>query len=824
MISRFILRESQQFEFKILSISALIALLLIFIVTALLKGLSSEFQNEAESLLGGRLVLESPTPLSQSLEQQAKEGGLQTARNIEFFSMLNANDQFLLAKVSAFSGQFPLVGQLLISNQVGQQQAFNQAPQAGQAWVVERILSELQLKIGDKIGVGNTELTIAGVLTKYPLLLSRSNFMAPTIYVNLADLDKMAVIKLGSRINYRLVVMGEDKQIEAFTSLESVRTEGVKMTTAQQGRQTIQRPFRIANRYLSVILVIQTLLSGLAIAVCSHLYARRQKLAVAMMRAFGATYGKILSLYLSVYAAFVSMITLAVFGIGYAIIQALFKVVPVLKTLTIQIPPLAYGLTFLMACFIVIGFSLPPILALRDDTVTQMKQNSSKATPTRFYWIYFLTICMIVLTLLSIFSEYRVPLRMMSLVTVVAVLIFGLGWLFFKSLEKMKPYAGYTLKMVMGGFLRLRWLGLTQWVVYGLIFTALMVIEIIQYDLLVQWQTGLPEETPNYFLINIQKDQEQSLQKWFNDNNILTASTYPIVRATFTHINDEPVSTWGEGRGQETAPTGLNRAINLSWMSAIPKDNTVMKGEEWSDNLREEHVVSIEERFAYRRGIDVGDTLTFLMGAEFVRAKVIQIRQVNWESFKPNFYVIFPPGVIDNLPASYISSFYLPKEKAYLINELTDRFLEASLIDIDAMLSMVRKLIRQFAFGLEFVLFIMLISGLLLMWIIMQVMLKERMHESALLKILGVPKGMIKKTLLIEYGTLGLLCGLIGAFFAQMIIHDVAFEFFDLSYQFSWIWFGIGAFFGALLLLGFALIGFRKVFLVPPLLILRQTA
>lgn len=823
MILNFILRERYQSEFKILGISAFIALLLIFVITALLKGVSSELEGEAKALLGGNVILESPSPIPTSIGEQAQALNLKVADNIEFFSMLHAKEQFLLSKVSAFLQPFPLINDIKIKKENDQIGNVLAPPDIGEVWVSDRVVIEFGISIGETIEIGNAEFKVTGILEKYPLLLSGSTFLAPVVYANQADLDKMGVIKLGSRINYRKIIAGPQEDLDQYLSLTSVKESGLKIVTVEQGQRTIQRPFRVANRYLAVILVIQTLLSSVAIALCSHLYAKRQQTSVAVMRAFGAPFSKIMALYLSVFFMLTAVVTLMVYGVGLFFIKGVFLFFNPLDISDFSIPLVAYGLTFFVATLIVIGFALPPLLSLRKISVIEIKQGAYDASRLSYTWIYILSGMLIAMSVLTIFAQYQVPLRLMSQIFVVGVICFGIGWFFFKGIDIIKNWVGYTIRMALYGLVRLKWLGVTQWVIYCLLFTFLLLIEILQYDILVKWQAQLPDDTPNYFVINVQPFQVKDLSKWFDKNGVDSVSLFPVVRATFTHVNGKAVSTWGEGRSDPNAPRGLNRAINLTWADQIPEDNIILSGIDWQSVLKGEAKISIEQDFAKSRDIKLGDTLTFLIDSEMVTGEVVQIRSLNWESFRPNFFIIFPSGVLEKFPSSYISSFYLPSEKRSALNHLTDEFLEVSLIDVEAMLNMMRKLVRQFSLGLESILFIMLITGLLLMWVVIKSMLKERMHESALLKILGVPKGLIKKTVIIEYGILGLFCGLIGALFAQMIAYDIAYDYFEINYFFSAKWFVIGGGFGAVVLILFAWLGFRKVFQVPPLLILRQT-
>lgn len=823
MVFRFFRREYNQIEFKILFLSALIALWMIFVITALLHGLSSDLSGRAKNLLGGSAILEAPEKIPDTFRDLTLKYNLKIADNLEFFSMAYVDEKFLLIQVSAFKNTYPLVGHIEIANKAGNDLQIKLPPPSGEAWVSDRVLADLQINLGDNIHIGNVTLKVTGLLKKFPLLLSRSNILSPLVYVNQDDIYKMGVAQEGSQINYRLIVEGDDENLKNFMSLPEVSKAGFNVTTTEKSQESISRPFRIANRYLSVILVIQTLLSGIAVAVSCHIYAKRQEKTVAVMRTLGASFWKIFYLYLGVFFFVFFAAVLAAGLLGILSIKAGVNFLTQFGLLDITIPGIAYMLTIWIGFLLIIGVALPSILSLRNTSAVEIQKQTKSTFTFLQFCIYLFISIMIVASLLGVFYEFRLPLTMLCQVILMGCVSFGMAWLFWKALFYFKNISGYTLKMALQSLLRLRKLGYTQWVIYSLVFTFLLIIEIIQYDVLPAWQQQLPEKTPNFFLVNIQEDQVPLLKQWFSTHQVASASLYPVVRGAFTHVNGQAVSSWGEGRSDPNAPAGMNRSINLTWMSVLPEDNQVIQGINWSELAPGQPLISVEENFAKQRNLKLDDELSFLVEGQSITAKIVQVRTLNWQSFKPNFFVIFPPGVLEAFPKSYIGSFYLPKIDRSLITSLTQEFIELSVIDLEAMIETMRSLVRQFSLALELVLLIMLFTGLLLIWVIMQGLLKKRLHEGALLKILGVPKGLLKKMMLIENILLGSSCGLTAAFFAQMIVHDISYEYFDIYYTIKMKWFLWGAGLGAVLLITFSSFSFRKVFYVSPLLILRKT-
>jgi putative ABC transport system permease protein len=198
------------------------------------------------------------------------------------------------------------------------------------------------------------------------------------------------------------------------------------------------------------------------------------------------------------------------------------------------------------------------------------------------------------------------------------------------------------------------------------------------------------------------------------------------------------------------------------------------------------------------------------------------VRTLEWTSFRPNFFVIFPDKVLNEFPHSYITSIYLPQDHKATLFALAKEYVELSIIDIDDILQSVRVMVDKLSMALDGLLLMVFVLGILIMYASLLSSLKERMQESAMLQILGAKKAFIGKLLVVEFGLLGLFSGIVGSGIAMILAKGLAVRYFSVDFHLSLSWFVYGTLLSTCVITLFGLVGARKVFQVSPLWLLRQ--
>jgi len=292
---------------------------------------------------------------------------------------------------------------------------------------------------------------------------------------------------------------------------------------------------------------------------------------------------------------------------------------------------------------------------------------------------------------------------------------------------------------------------------------------------------------------------------------------YPMLVGRFIAINDQPVLA--KNYTSNRAKRFVARSFTLSSAEILPKDNSIVAGKFWNS---EPGQLSIEAGFAKEMGINLGDTLHFRIAGQDVSAKVTSLRSVQWESFNVNFFVLASPDVVQDLPKTYITSFYLANPANNLIPSLVREFPSITVINVEALLAQVRQIITRASLAIQYIFLFTLLAGVMVLYAAISASHEERLYEGAILRTLGATRRQVLLSLIAEFTTLGLLAGVLAASAASGIGYVLAVQIFDLPYHFNgWLWI-IGVLGGALGVGLAGVLGTRSLLQRPPLETLRK--
>lgn len=362
---------------------------------------------------------------------------------------------------------------------------------------------------------------------------------------------------------------------------------------------------------------------------------------------------------------------------------------------------------------------------------------------------------------------------------VLALLLGGIGWGGLLLLRRL-TVTRLSLRLAINRLLRQPWMTLTQLAAFSLSFMLLALLLVLRGDLLDRWQQQLPPDSPNYFLLNMTPQQVPQVTEFLTQHQITPSTFYPIVRVRLSEINEQLATE----RVAEDAPGGeaVNRELNLTWQQDLPAHNILTAGQ-WPPKADE---VSIEQGIADRLGIKIGDKLTFSGDTQSFGATVSSVRQVDWESLRPNFYFIFPPGALDGQPQTWLTSFRYHGD-GEILTQLNRQFPTLSLLDIGAMLKQVGQVLQQVSRALEVMVVLVIICGTLLLLAQVQVGMRQRRQELVVYRTLGASKRLLRGTLWWEFALLGLVAGLAAAIGAEAALWALQRLVFDFPWQPNWV-------------------------------------
>ena len=339
------------------------------------------------------------------------------------------------------------------------------------------------------------------------------------------------------------------------------------------------------------------------------------------------------------------------------------------------------------------------------------------------------------------------------------------------------------------------------------------------------WQRQLPEDAPNHFMFNIFNLQKNAIEGFLNDHDITHSSFYPMVRGRLTEVNGTDIKTLLEQRPADDEGS-YRRELNLTWSDQLGPDNAVVDGQWWGAQDHTENngqtLVSVEAEFAKGLGIKVGDQLTFSIAGQTTQAQVASLRSVQWDSMQPNFFVIFANEILGGDAASWLTSFYLSPAQKPLLNQLAREFPTATLIELDSVIEQIQTIIQQVSLAVEFILLLVLSCGVLVLIASIQATLDMRFKESAILRTLGARRGLVAGSLMIEFGVLGWLAGLLAVMGAESCLLFLQTRVFDGNFSVHPLLWLSGPWIGMALIGGIGFLSTRRVIATPPLNVLRN--
>ena len=480
---------------------------------------------------------------------------------------------------------------------------------------------------------------------------------------------------------------------------------------------------------------------------------------------------------------------------------------------------LTIGAIVLTAVVVLVGFALPPLLRLRRVPPARVLRRDLEPPPLRYVVVYGLAIGAVLALLYWIVRDPRLVGYVAGGLGVTFLVLALAGWLLVRALAPLRRGVGVAWRYGLANIVRRGRDSVVQIVAFGLGFTVLLLLALVRDDLLRDWQASLPADAPNYFMINIRPDEGPAVREFFERTGFPSTELVPMLRARLIAIDGKPVEQLQFT--SDRANDFVEREANLTWSRALGPGNRIVAGDWWKETQPDDPQVSVEREYAELLGLKLGDTLTYDIAGEAVTGRVTSLREVRWDTFKPNFFVVFSPGVLDDVTGTLITSVHVEPDQRPALLELVRRFPEVTIIDIEALLSQVRDVMNKASLAVQYVFLFTLAAGLMVLLAAVQSTRDERRYESAMLRTLGATRSVVFQGVAAEFIVLGALAGLLAAAGATVIGYLLATRVFDLQYSPDpWVWVvGVG---GGAVLVGLAgVLAARSVVTHPPMQALR---
>lgn len=805
--ARLLFRDLRSGELALLFVALLVAVSAMTTVGFFSERVEKALESQAGRLIGADLVVDSDHPLSPAFASQARKTGLVHSRSVKFPSMVNFRNSSLLVEIKAVENGYPLRGKLRISN------GLKGIPAPGTIWVDRKLLVRLHVAAGSVAEIGDARFRVAGIVEEEPEAAFSFMSLGPGLIMNLSDLPSTGLIREGSRVHYVFYLAGNSSGIAAYRNwAKSTLGRGQRIEDAREGSPQLRDMLDHSGVFLKMAALLSVVLAAVAVSLSVRRFVERHLDGCAVMRVLGATRPRLLRLFLYQF----SMLGLAA-GLlgglaGFFAQRLLAGLLSGFFSVALPDPSLLPAFEgFMAGMLLLLGFSLPPVFSLAKVPALHVIRREI-AAPKGGY-----ALGLAALLLLFLWQAGSMKLGLIVFGGFCFMLLFSA--LVVRFFLGNLGAGGSGWRYGLASLKRRRTESAIQIVAFGLGLMAVLTLTLVRGDLFETWEESLPVDAPNRFVLNIQHEEMRAVADFFRERKMPVPQFFPMVRARLVGMNGRSVSSkdYQESRAKRL----VDREFNLSWRQR--QGNEIVAGKWWGKGSAGKPFFSVEEGLAKTLSITMGDELTFEIAGNRLTGKVTNLRRVDWNSFKVNFFVLTPPGVLDAYPTSYITSFYVPPGNDEAMSALSKAFPTLLVVDVSTIIARMRAMMDQAAKAVEFVFYFSLAAGVMVLVAAFSSTQDERMREGAILRTLGASRRQIVTAHFSEFLMLGGFSGLFGAIGATGIGYLVSKKLLDQAFGFDPVVALAGLAAGMLVIPLLGLFWTTKVLANPPSAVLRDT-
>ena len=825
-----------------LIISALVlAVMVVTAVSLLADRVERGLNQQITSFLASDLALRGDVEIEQKYLDRIKADDLQSANTATFRSMVFWGDNSHLASIKAVEEDYPLRGKIEVSglDELENTTKLSHGPASGEAWVEPRLLNLLDIKLGDKLEVGYSQLTVTRLIVNEPDRGTGFAIAGARVMMNYGDLTESQLIRPGSRIRYRLLMAGEEQNIANFSewfNAQSLSQESnteinhYRLLTPENSQERLSEALGRGRAFLLLSGTIGVLLAGLAMALASHRYASRLTDQVALMKAWGQPSNTIRRSQFSRLLIIAAISTLIGVALGWLVHYLLLEIARGFFNAQLPQPGLRPWLIAVVTGFVsVIGFALPalwhlpsiaPLKVLRrdlpDDLVSQGRRLLIGISALLILTLWYSgSLIMSVVFLGALFSLFGVC-------ALIALQIL-------KLVQRFGQWRGSYVRLGLANLWRRRSQTMVQLVGFSTTLMLLLIVVGLRTSLIAEWQEQLPDNAPSHFLFNVAGSELEPIKEVLVEENVEAIRWYPMVRGRLVGLNGEPLTL-----ERLRQADGLEREVNFTQSATPPTDNGIVAGEWWSEDDIDTNQFSIEQEVASQLGVTIGDIIEFSIGGITFSATLTSVRTVDWQSMNPNFYIVFKPGLLDRFAPNWITGVrdldadsaqgQVFKKASPFVSRIIKQYPAAVVLEISQIIERIREVITRVSQGLELILLMVLACGGLVLFAAIGVSFDERLRDNAVLRTLGSSRKIVLGALTTEFAVLGFIAGLIASFGAEVVLYFVQIKVFNMAPNLHPLLWVIGLLAGVSLITVLGLLRSREIITVPPLQSLRQVS
>ncbi|MBS1969415.1 MAG: ABC transporter permease [Bdellovibrionales bacterium] len=730
------------------------------------------------------------------------------SQTYEFYAMMTSDKGSRLVMVRAVDDTYPLYGTVGLASgeEIRGDSPNKEILKSMTAWVYPELEAQIGLHKGDEIQLGQLKLKIADVISKDGTQTFRAASIAPRVFINRALLPQSGLIQFGSTfsVNYFFKLKNEEFTNDRKAELLKVlKDPAIQIETAKTASEDSSRQLGYLSDYLGLVAIIALFMSALGAAYLFRLFMTQRMREVAILRSLGLQATRAVSLY----AAQVTILGLLSL-IPTVIVSSL--VLPLLSELLASLTPFnlypSMSLRAVLMALIlgVIGsfvICLPFLLKIQDLKPSRLfaEEKFSSSIEIQKPWVFLPGIVLFWLLAVAQSNSFKIGSVFVGAFFVVLLILSATGMLLLMALRGAGRFKNWVNKYSLLGLSRRRASSLAIFIALGLGSLLINVLPQLKVSLQNEFKTESVSKIPSLFMFDIQDDQVEPVKEFLRQQDISSIGFSPLVRARILKVNGQEFERKAEDGGfttreQEAEARFRNRGVNLSYREGVSESETIVEGRPLApmfDPSKQKYAeLSVEAKYADRLGIKIGDVLQFDVQGVEIDGQVVNLRKVKWTSFQPNFFVIMQNGVLNDAPKTFITA--LPKmpeaKKEQMQMELAKRFSNVSIVDVQRTVNEVLKIADQMSWSLELMAGLALFTGYVVLYSIVSGQVRLRRWELNMLKVVGAKFGAVSRYLVLEFVTLALGAGIMGAGLSVVVSYFISYYVFEGSFVFNWVW------------------------------------
>lgn len=726
----------------------------VFSVALLADRLTQSMKVSGREFLAADRVIETANPLPNEWLTLARKMGLAQSQTIEFSTMLLAGEQMQLAAIKAINAGYPFYGHLALSPQ--------QVVQPGGVWLSRQLMLLLQVKQGDHVQLGAISLRVAGELLQEPDQSFNPLAFAPRALIHQQDLAAAQVILPGSRVSYRYLFHGQSAELSAWDEwLSSHLQMGQKLLKPEQANRNLSQQLERSERFFRIASLLGVLLGAVAMSIAIQQFSRQTQSMLALLKTLGASRRQILQLLIGL----LSLLSLTGIALGcllgwvihHGMISLLGNAIPS----ELAAPPIQlFMLAFAVGGAFILLLVMVPLWRLLDVPALRVLRQEQESRVPAWLALPLLISGLLAINLLLL-QDARLVVGLLGGVVILIALLGALGYLFLRLLPKGSTGSSFYLAVQHWQRQPVEILHQLSGIALALLLFGVVIS--VRSEVVSGFHTFLPADAPNRFMINIPDGDKSALEQFMQQHEWVHAPFYPIIRGRLTHINQDAVTQQDEQSGRK----GIHRELTMTAQAALPADSQIASGLPWAATQTQQ--VSIEQGIAKELNIQVGDTLRFMVEGQSFVVTVRNIRHVDWQSMRPNFYMIFSADVIKPFAVNWMTSLRI--SAAQLPNEisLARTFPTITLLNIDSLLDKLQGVLDKLTQAITLLMLLVSASAILVLLVQWNASLQQRQTALLLMRTLGATRQQLHNMLYWQALLFGCFAGLAAAFSCEVI-------------------------------------------------------